>query len=102
MAGLALYGITYLAGLIFYGQFGVDPAEVGFTREAALAHAGFGLLVCLMVIPLFLIIPPNPLWVLILWLNRRRISAFLRRHAIFMRRTTATVALLVPLVAFWE
>src|ERR1700712_841117 len=57
LAGVITYGITYLAGNTFYGHFGVDPEDVGFTQQRALAHAGFLLIAFLLITFFFLLIP---------------------------------------------
>jgi hypothetical protein len=98
LAGLVLYGILYSAGLIFYGKFGVDPAEVGFTKEAALAHASFGVLTILVAIPFIF---PFNLLVLVMWIKRRRVLTFLQRHVIFARRIVVATAIVIPGIAFW-
>lgn len=91
-----LYGVLYFNGLFFYGQFGVDPAEVGFTRDAALAHAAFGLLAILMVLPLLLLSPPILLLVLLLWHKRRSVTHHLRGHTRVLRWAALSSILFFP------
>ena len=57
LVGVITYGIAYIGGHTFYGHFGVDPADVGFTQQRALAHAGF-LLIGLLLLAFFCLLTP--------------------------------------------
>jgi hypothetical protein len=64
LTGLVLYAASYLVGDTFYAQFGLAPEDVGFTKQAALAHASYflaavilvGILVCTVPLVLYVVL----------------------------------------------